>query len=238
MPLSLGIHGASYARRTRIGQTVPVSREIQQERPIGGEYPAHRGPHLTPREREVLEHVLRGEPNKEIATQLGVAPQTVKEFVSELLRKFAVPNRAALVEAGVRLLVGDSVERSWLPQMFHGASVQIALTRGPEHRYVSANAAFMQLAGREVVGKTIREAFPELEGSGHFEVADRVYRTGETVIAHETTAIWDRGHGPEVVHTDAVLQALRSDAGVVEGLVFFGIDVTEQVRARLAKSTR
>jgi PAS domain-containing protein len=116
--------------------------------------------------------------------------------------------------------------------MFRGSTVEIAVTRGPEHRYVSANAAFVHRAGRQVVGKTIREAFPELEHSGNFEIADRVYQTGETVVAHEAAAIWDRGDGPELAYTDAVLQALRTDAGEIEGLVFFGIDVTEQVRAR------
>jgi hypothetical protein len=32
--------------------------------------------------------------------------------------------------------------------------------------------------------------------------------------------------------TDAVLQALRTEDGTVEGLLFFGMDVTESVRSR------
>lgn len=58
---------------------------------------------LTPRELQVLRLVLRGLGNKEIARDLGVTEQGVKERVSGLLAKFAVPNRAALAEAGVRL---------------------------------------------------------------------------------------------------------------------------------------
>jgi hypothetical protein len=47
-------------------------------------------------------------------------------------------------------------------------------------------------------------------------------------------ALWDRGRGPELTYTDAVLQALRGEDGEIEGLAFFGMDVTEQVRSRSA----
>ncbi|HJW49968.1 MAG TPA: LuxR C-terminal-related transcriptional regulator [Candidatus Limnocylindria bacterium] len=190
--------------------------------------------HLTPRERQILELVLRGEQNKEIAAQLGLAEQSVKVHVSHLLRKFAVRNRASLGEAGAHLdLVGEAMlERSWFPQFFRGASVQIAVTRGPNHLYVAVNDAFAKAVGRDVVGQTMREAFPDLAGSGYLEVADRVYQTGESFVAHEAPAVWDRGSGASLTYTDAVLQALRGDDGAVEGLVFFAIDVTEQVASR------
>jgi DNA-binding CsgD family transcriptional regulator len=192
------------------------------------------GLHLTPREREVLALVLRGEQNKEIALRLDVAEQAVKAKVSDLLRKFGVPNRAALGVAGAHLdLVGPALlERSWFPQLFRTASVQMAVSRGPSHLYVAVNAAYERAVGRDVVGQTMREAFPELTDSGHFEVADRVYQTGESFVAHEAPAVWDRGSGAKLTYTDAVLQALRGDDGTTEGLVYFGMDVTEQVLAR------
>ena len=193
--------------------------------------------HLTPREREVLSLVLKGEPNKVIAARLDVAEQSAKQYVSALLRKFGVPNRAALADAGARLeLIGESVSASWLPQLFRGASVQIAVTHGPEHRYVVVNAAFTKAVGRDVVGQTMREAFPELAHSANIEVADRVYRTGESVVAHEAASIWDRGAGPERTYIDAVLQALRDEDGEINGLVYFGMNVTEQVQTRLSSS--
>lgn len=184
--------------------------------------------------------MLRGEQNKEIALQLGVVEQSVKQHVSDLLRKFGVPNRAALGEAGAHLdLVGPALlERSWFPQLFRNASVLIAVTRGANHLYVAVNNAFANSVGCDVVGQTMREAFPELEGSGHFEIADRVYHTGESFVAHEAPAVWDRGSGAMLSYTDAVLQALRGEDGAVEGLVFFGIDVTEQVRSRSLSTDR
>jgi len=208
------------------------SREPDQTSDRGD---APRKLNLTQRESEVLLRVQRGLENKTIAFELGVSEQSIKEYVSALLRKFGVPNRAALAEAGSRLdVIGESIDRSWFPQMFRGASVQIAVTRGPEHRYVVANEAFVQRVGRPVVGKTMREAFPELADSPNHDLADRVYRTGESVIGHEVPGVLDQGFGLEPTYADGVIQALHGDDGTIEGLVMFMIDVTEQVRSRSA----
>jgi len=57
---------------------------------------------LTPRQSEVLHGVRGGYSNKQIASELGIGEQSVKEHVSRLLQKFAASNRAALVEASWR----------------------------------------------------------------------------------------------------------------------------------------
>ena len=187
---------------------------------------------MTPREREVLELVLRGRENKEIAAGLGLAEQSVKVLVSRLLLKFAVPNRAALADAGARLeFTGElALDRSWTSQLFRGAGLQIAILRGPELRYVAANEAFARAVGdRKIIGLTMREAFPELTGTGHFEIAECVYATGQPFVAHEIPAKWDRGDGQVVTYTDAILQALRAEDGQINGLAFFALDVTDHV---------
>jgi PAS domain-containing protein len=180
-----------------------------------------------------LELVLRGRENKEIAAELGLAEQSVKVLVSGLLQKFAVPNRAALADAGARLeFTGDvALDRSWISQLFRLAELQIAILGGPDLRYVAVNDAFARaVGGRNIIGRTMREAFPELAGTGHFEIAESVYATGEPYVAHEVPATWDRGGGPEVTYTDAILQALRADDGTINGLAFFALDVTQHVR--------
>jgi len=64
----------------------------------------HAAPHegLTPRERLVLSLLSQGRSNKEIARDLGIAPETVKTHVSRLLGKLGATNRAeAVARAGV-----------------------------------------------------------------------------------------------------------------------------------------
>ncbi len=48
---------------------------------------------LTRREAEVLDHLAKGMTNKQIAKQLGISSETVKEHVQHLLRKVGVDDR-------------------------------------------------------------------------------------------------------------------------------------------------
>lgn len=52
---------------------------------------------LTPREQEVLDHLSRGLPNKEIATELVISERTVKFHVSAILAKLNATNRTEAV---------------------------------------------------------------------------------------------------------------------------------------------
>ncbi len=52
---------------------------------------------LSEREMEVLECVVRGLSNKEIAGRLGISHQTVKNHVTSILRKFSVEDRTQAV---------------------------------------------------------------------------------------------------------------------------------------------
>ena len=61
---------------------------------------------LTPREREVLQHIARGYMYKEIAQRLGISPKTVEAHVSAVLRKLQLSSRHELTRwAAERRLV-------------------------------------------------------------------------------------------------------------------------------------
>ena len=51
---------------------------------------------LTPREREVLQHIARGYMYKEIAHDLGISAKTVEAHVSAVLRKLQLSSRHEL----------------------------------------------------------------------------------------------------------------------------------------------
>jgi DNA-binding NarL/FixJ family response regulator len=67
---------------------------------------------LTPREREILQHVARGRSNKEIAAALAIAEETVKTHVANLLSKLQVDNRTQAIVHALRrgLLSLDDLE--------------------------------------------------------------------------------------------------------------------------------
>lgn len=52
---------------------------------------------LSRREREVMEHVVRGEPNKRIATDLGISEKTVKVHRHRVMEKMEAGSLAELV---------------------------------------------------------------------------------------------------------------------------------------------
>ena len=52
---------------------------------------------LSEREMEVLSCVVRGLSNKEIALELGISHQTVKNHITSILRKFGVEDRTQAV---------------------------------------------------------------------------------------------------------------------------------------------
>jgi FixJ family two-component response regulator len=57
---------------------------------------------LTPREREVLTHLLSGKLNKQIAADLGTVEYTIKVHRARVMRKMQAPTLAALIRLAER----------------------------------------------------------------------------------------------------------------------------------------
>jgi DNA-binding NarL/FixJ family response regulator len=62
-----------------------------------GRHPRPSDAHLTPRQRQIIDLIATGAPDKEIAAALGVRTSTVQKHVTRLLRRLGVRNRAAAV---------------------------------------------------------------------------------------------------------------------------------------------
>lgn len=63
---------------------------------------------LTPREREVMEHVVAGRLNKQIAFDLGTVEKTIKVHRAHIMEKMQVHSVAALVHIAGRLAAADA----------------------------------------------------------------------------------------------------------------------------------
>jgi LuxR family maltose regulon positive regulatory protein len=70
---------------------------------------------LSPREITIVELIGRGQSNKEMARQLGIAPETVKTHIKNIFLKLGVERRAqaiararalGLIEPGRPLVLG------------------------------------------------------------------------------------------------------------------------------------
>jgi PAS domain S-box-containing protein len=128
-------------------------------------------------------------------------------------------------------------ERDRQRQMFEQAPGFMAMVTGPEHVFELTNAAYRQLVGhRDVLGLSVRTAFPEIEDQGFIDLLDQVYSSGERFVGTAIPArLQRRPEGPmEERLVDLVYQPIRNPTGNVIGIFIQGADVTERHRAEEA----
>jgi RNA polymerase sigma factor (sigma-70 family) len=92
-----------------IEQALEHDRRARRERAELGELRA-RLETLTPREREVLALIVTGRPNKQIAAELGIAEQTIKQHRGRVVQKLGAGSVAELVR-----LVERVAGQPWAP---------------------------------------------------------------------------------------------------------------------------
>ncbi|VXC97354.1 conserved hypothetical protein [Burkholderia sp. 8Y] len=128
-------------------------------------------------------------------------------------------------------------ENQELLRLFEQAPGFVCFFRGPNHIYQLQNGAHHRLAGfKPIIGKPVREALPELEGQGFFELLDEVYETGRPFVGRAVPLRVDpeAGGQSEARFIDFVYQPIVDDAGAVVGIFSQGNDVSDQVQAQEA----
>lgn len=132
----------------------------------------------------------------------------------------------------------DAHKRSlmFLESVFMNAPFPISILRGPEHQYELINDHAKKLVGnRELIGRKVREAFPEIQGQGYFDLLDNVYQTGVPYVGRESYLRFDRmGDGTmHEAYFNFVYQPLFDLEGKkVDGILSVAVEVTDQVLAR------
>jgi signal transduction histidine kinase len=118
----------------------------------------------------------------------------------------------------------------------------MALLNGPDHRFAFQNSAFLAMGGRdssdEILGKTVQQAFPELEGQSFNKILDHVYQTGEPFAAKEYKLRLVRQGKQEIIYASFSCHPMRSVEGGVEGVLIHAVDETGQVLARTQLEAR
>jgi PAS domain S-box-containing protein len=130
-----------------------------------------------------------------------------------------------------------SEERQHLRGLFQQAPGFMAALGGPDHVFTMANAAYLQLIGREnIVGKPVRDALPEVVGQGFIDLLDRVYNSGQPFVGRSIRIHLKQSPGDvrEERFLDFVYQPIFDPDGQVSGIFVQGHDVTEQKRSEEA----
>lgn len=122
-----------------------------------------------------------------------------------------------------------------LTETFQQSPSFLAIVLGPTHVFQMANDAYNQLVGhRELIGKSVLEAFPEIEHQGFLELLDRVFETGVPFEGKAVPATIARtpGGAPETLYLDLTYQPIMGKAGSPIGILAHGNDVTAHVASK------
>ena len=128
-------------------------------------------------------------------------------------------------------------ERDQLRLLFEQAPGFMAVMVGREHIFTLANSAYSALVGhRQVLGKTMREALPEVAAQGFVDLLDQVYASGEPYVGRSARVLLQANPDApaDERYLDFVYQPILGAGGTVVGIFVQGHDLTEQKRAEQA----
>lgn len=132
----------------------------------------------------------------------------------------------SVVAEAQRLLESQDMH---LHRLFDQAPAAIAVTRGPDHVFELVNNTYVDIVGnRDLIGRTVREAFPEIGVQGYFDLLDNVYQSGEPFIGRHQPVTINKGGSPKTLFVDLIYQPILDANGKVSGIFTLGVDVTAQ----------
>ena len=142
--------------------------------------------------------------------------------------------RAGAIQARNRSL---SQERDRFRAFFEQAPGFVAVLGGPEHVFLMANAAYRRLvAGRDIIGKSVAQALPEVIDQGFVALLDSVRAEGKPYLAERAEVLLPSEGSQELSRRflNFVYQPIIDD-GQVAAILVQGHDVTEEVAASEAQ---
>jgi len=135
---------------------------------------------------------------------------------------------------GVLVVCNDVTQphlaRERLHELFQQAPGFIAFLTGPDHVFDLTNNAYAELVGhRDLIGKPLSEALPEVVEQGFVELLDDVFNSGEVFVARARAVNLKSASGELATrYLDFVYQPIRGSDGRPTGIFVQGHDVTEQ----------
>jgi DNA-binding CsgD family transcriptional regulator len=185
---------------------------------------------LTPRQRQVLDGLIRGLTNKEIAAELGVGPDAVKRVISRLLIKLDAPSRTALVRSALQTEAARrrSSRAPSALSLLDAVPLPALVTRGAAHHVEYANPAAKSILPDAESGIELALLFPPEPRRTIARIADASFAEAASRLARRVTlndfSRTDVGWRRVDVHTTPI----RDGVGKLAGLLVFLVDVSNE----------
>ncbi|WP_245450372.1 hybrid sensor histidine kinase/response regulator [Neorhizobium sp. SOG26] len=179
------------------------------------------------------------------AGQIASALASVIAFEAEQRRSVVLAEAARLKEEVAAKLeqlnrqLADEVqvrkaEAERMRDLFQQAPSFMAILAGPDHVFELTNDAYLQLVGhRDLLGLPVRQALPDIEGQGFYELLDDVFWSGKPYIGKAVPVTLKRSADTKAEErfVNLIYQPIFDSSGTVTGIFVDGFDVTHQKRA-------
>jgi PAS domain-containing protein len=113
---------------------------------------------------------------------------------------------------------------------YRDAPFLVAVTRGPDHVFTFVNSMWervMDLRSRDVIGRTVRDVFPDASPDT-YAARQRAYRGGHATSGSAWHYRWTTRDGIErEADFRYIYQPLRDAAGAIEGLLLIASETPE-----------
>jgi signal transduction histidine kinase/ActR/RegA family two-component response regulator len=116
--------------------------------------------------------------------------------------------------------------------LFDLAPVFMCTLKGPQHIFEYANPEYLRVVGRrDIVGKPMVDALPEVVTQGFLDLLDQVYQNGQPYQGHAVPVDFalESTHSQQRRFVDFIYQPLTGSDNQVTGIFVVGYDVTEIV---------
>ncbi|ACU03912.1 PAS domain S-box protein [Pedobacter heparinus] len=177
--------------------------------------------------------------NEELATsneELAAANEELTAVNEELL---SAQERLRLLNNDLELLVQQrtlDLQHSEQKARFivEDAPVAIGVLEGRNLIIDSANKKMLEIWGKDesVIGKTLREGLPELEGQAFLGILDDIFVTGSVFYGNEVMAVLEYSGILKEGYFNFVYQPVKDELGRTLSIMVVATEVTEQVKAR------
>jgi PAS domain S-box-containing protein len=151
----------------------------------------------------------------------------IVSYIIDITQKKESDERAAEYEGIIK------AQEEEFKSVFLNAPAFISIRRGPDLRYVFVNKALARIAQRDDhLGKTHEEIYGEVISYQDQLLAKQVFETGKTLRGTGYKIDYKDDDGDwRVVYLDYMLSPVFDNSGKVDGVAFFGYDVTDLVTA-------
>jgi len=127
------------------------------------------------------------------------------------------------------------LEQERMDRIISQAPAAVCVLEGPELIFERFNHNYQQFfPGRDLLGKPVLEALPEIKDAPIHEILLDVYRTGKTFEGKELLVPLSRSEGGAIedLYFNFIYQAKLNVKKEIDGIIVFAYEVTEFVKAR------